>query len=403
MFKRVAGVFLGCFCLFSALTLSGRMITVSKSTRLNPTIKVEVSGDAALAKDLPHFFRFCGWFDPAAPGSVANYTVRASRSTDGVSVFVYQGNDTNYTAGWRFSSNSNTRELAKVIVDKVIEYLFKDLKVKGFCHSRIAFCAQTALGVRNIYFCDIDGQNVTPVTAYPTLNVEPSWAPDGKTIFFSKYGRSGIEIIETTIATPRRSRRISSFRGINTGAAVSPDGKYMAVILSPDHNVDLYVLGLKQRYRKRLTKGKAVEASPCWSPDGKKLAFVSDQRGNPRVFIINADGSGLTMLPSVGRDAVTPAWSADNKIAYVARPKGSANYVLAVYDMNTKENKVVTKGGGSWESPGWAADNRQVICKRTVDGKSSLWVVDTRSGRERELLRTGSELFDPAWSPCLKR
>jgi len=32
-----------------------------------------------------------------------------------------------------------------------------------------------------------------------------------------------------------------------------------------------------------------------------------------------------------------------------------------------------------------------------------LWVVDTRTGRERMLLRTGAKLFDPAWSPCQLR
>ena len=102
-------------------------------------------------------------------------------------------------------------------------------------------------------------------------------------------------------------------------------------------------------------------------------------------------------------DAVTPAWSSDGKIAYATRLSRAGNYVLAVYDLDSKENKVVSKGAGSWESPCWAADNRQVVCKRILNNKSSLWIVDTRTGRERELLHTGSELFDPAWSPCAKR
>jgi len=403
MLKRWLAVFLFCSTLLPVFAAGGRMITVSKSAALNPTVKVEVAGDAELSGTLPRFFQFCGWFDPAVPKKTADYTVRASRSTDGVSVFVYRGDDTKYLAGWRFAKTGNSRELAKSIVDTVIEYLFKDLKVKGFCHSRIVFCAQTEIGVRNIFVCDIDGQNLETLTAYRTLNVEPAWSPDGKSVFFSKYSRSGIDIVETTIRTPRRSRILSSFRGINTGAAISPDGSSMAVILSPDHQVDLYVLGLKRKFRKRLTTGIAVEASPCWSPDGKRIAFVSDRRGNPRIFVINADGSGLTMLPSVGIDAVTPSWSDDNKIAYATRLSRSGNYVLAVLDMDSKENKVVSKGEGSWESPGWAADNRQVVCKRTVNGKSSLWVVDTRSGNSRELLRTGTPLFDPSWSPCLKR
>lgn len=392
-------------CLACTISIAAKaeVIEVRKKSALNPTVSCAgVTGDPALSSDLNRFLNVCGWFDPAAAGKEADYTVKGEAVGGSVNIYLFRG--ITRVAGWRFTASANRRETAKVIVDTIIERVFEQLKVRGFCRSRIAFCAENAPGVRNVFFCDIDGRNLEQVTNYRTLNVEPCWSPSGRSICFSKYGRTGIDVVETTVAKPRRSRILSSFRGINTGAAVSPDGKFLAVILSPDHQVDLYLLGLHQRFNKRLTKGIAVEASPCWSPDGRKLAFVSDRAGNPRIFTINRDGSGLTMLPKVpnGVDAVTPAWSGDDKIAYATRIRGGS-YVLAVYDMKTGENRVVTKGAGSWESPGWAADNRQVVCKRTVNGKSSLWIVDTRNGRERELLRTGTPLFDPAWSPCIKR
>lgn len=379
-----------------------RAIVVRKKTQTNPTIAFAgVPGNNELSGQISRFISFSGWFDPAPAGKRADYVLKAIAGSGSVDIHLYQGE--NRLVGWRFSLASGARETAKSVVDKIIEHLFEQLKVRGFCHSRIAFCAETRPGIRNVFTCDIDGGNMEQITNYATLNVEPCWSPLGKTICFSKYGRSGIDIVETTVGKPRKSRIVTSFRGINTGAAISPDGRYMAVILSPDHQVDLYVLGLQKRYMKRLTRGIAVEASPCWSPDGSQIAFVSDSRGNPRIFIANADGSNLQMLPSCGIDAVTPSWSADGKIAYATRPSRRSNYVLAVYDLNTKKNEIVSKGGGSWESPGWAADNRQVVCKRVLDGKSSLWIVDTKTGRERELLRTGTELFDPAWSPCVKR
>ena len=384
--------------------IHAEIIEVRKKSAVNPTVSFSgVPGDEALSRELNRFLSVCGWFDPVSPGKDADYTLRAEKSGNNINLHVYRNSQR--LTGWRFPGASNPRETAKTIVDTVIERIFEQLKVRGFCRSRIAFCAENAPGIRNIFLCDIDGGNVEQVTNYRTLNVEPCWSPSGKSICFSKYGKTGIDVVETTSNAPRRSRILSSFRGINTGAAISPNGKYMAVILSPDHQVDLYLLGLHQRFQKRLTRGIAVEASPCWSPDGKKLAFVSDRAGNPRIYTINADGSGLTMLPKVpdGVDAVTPAWSSDNKIAYATRIRSTGNYVIAVYDMKTGENKVVSRGGGNWESPGWAADNRQVVCKRTVNGKSSLWIVDTRNGRERELLRTGTKLYDPAWSPCIKR
>lgn len=403
MFQKVLPLLITAAC-FTLPLKSAEVIEVRKKSALNPTVSCTgVAGDPALSAEFKRFLNVCGWFDPVPAGKEADYTVKSERAGSTVNLYVYRGS--HRVAGWRFPVSSDARQSAKSMVDTVIERVFEQLKVRGFCQSRIAFCAENAPGIRNIFLCDIDGGNLEQITNYRTLNVEPCWSPSGRSICFSKYGKTGIDIVETTVAKPRRSRIISSFRGINTGAAISPDAKFMAVILSPDHQVDLYLLGLHQRFQKRLTRGIAVEASPCWSPDGRKLAFVSDRAGNPRIFTVNADGSGLTMLPKIpnGVDAVTPAWSSDDKIAYASRLRGTSSYVLAVYDMKTGENKIVTKGSGSWESPGWAADNRQVVCKRTLNGKSSLWIVDTRNGRERELLRTGTRLFDPAWSPCVKR
>ncbi len=384
------------------LLLRGEDIVIRKRSQDNPTISFSgAAGDTEMNNAINRFLTMCGWFDAPRQGSASEYSLRSERVNGALHIYLYRADQR--IAGWRFNASGSPRQVAKSVVDTVIEHVFEQLRVRGFCQSRIAFCAETAPGVRNIFLCDIDGGNVEQITNYRTLNVEPCWSPTGQTICFSKYGRTGIDVVETTVATPRRSRIISSFRGINTGAAVSPDGSSLAVILSPDHQVDLYILGLNQRTRRRLTNGIAVEASPCWSPDGSKLAFVSDRRGNPRIFIINADGSGLQMIPTVGIDAVTPAWSSDGKIAYASRRSRHSAYAIAVYNPAAGSNEFVSRGEGGWESPGWAADNRQVVCKRTLRGKSSLWIVDTLTGRERELLRTGTELFDPAWSPCVKR
>ena len=55
---------------------------------------------------------------------------------------------------------------------------------------------------------------------------------------------------------------------------------------------------------------------------------------------------------------------------------------------------------GDWESPGWAADNRQVVCKRTWNGKQELYVIDTWSGKARLLVSPGIPVSMPGWSQC---
>lgn len=378
---------------FAVAVLNAKPIVVRKSVRENPTVSCNVSGNAELNREVRRFLAACGWFDPV--NGDADYSVDIVSFGNQAKVSLGIGGAP--LANWNISGNSGNRELAKKIVDLIIERSFKDLKIKGFCQSRIAFCTRTAAGVSNIYACDIDGGNVTQLTRFNSICIEPCWGPKARSICYSKYNRTGIDVIETTVGGPSRSRILSAAKGINSGVAVSPGGNEMALILSFDHQVDLYVVSFGGK-RIRLTKGIAVEASPCWSPDGSKLAYVSDDRGAPRIYTCNRNGANKTRLPSIGYDAVTPDWSSDNRIVYAARTQG--RYTLGVYDLKTGRNEKITDAPGNFESPAWAPDNRQVVCKRTLNGKSELVIVDTRTGKVRTLLSTPYQLSMPAWSPC---
>ena len=386
--------------LFSSADIQAKPLVVEASVRDNPTICFKgISGNPALSNAVHSFLNACGWFDlSSSPKSDYQLSGKVAGG-----VFSFQLTLGGAPLGsWQLPvGNYDERKLAAAAVDTVIEKSFRELKVRGFCSSKVAFCAQTAPGVRNIYVCDIDGNNSRQITRFNTLCVEPSWSPKGNTVIYSKYNQTGISVIETEVYGAKRSRLLSAFSGINAGAALSPSGRELALILSPDKKVDLYVLDLRTRQRKRLTRGKSVEASPCWSPDGSRIAYVSDETGNPRIFVSNKNGSARTRLPSVGRDAVTPDWSGDNKIVYASRVGGS--YVLAVYDMANNSNKQITRNAGNWESPAWAADFRHVVAKCTQNGKSGIYVVDTWTGKIRPLISTSYPLSMPSWSPCRRK
>ncbi|MCQ2379509.1 MAG: hypothetical protein MJ025_01100 [Victivallaceae bacterium] len=369
-------------------------VVVSKSVKDNPTISCKTTGDANIDREVKRFLSICGWFDLTSGKS--DYVLNINVSGGSVKAELAMGGAP--AGAWNFKAGTDAREIAKLIVDTVIEKTFRDLKVQGFCRSRIAFCAQTSPSVRNIYACDIDGNNMTQLTHFNTLCVEPCWTPNATSICYSKYGRTGIDVIETTVTPPQRSRVLSGFRGLNSGVSVSPNGKEMAIILSFDRRVDFFLIEIATGRRRRVTNNISVEASPCWNKDGSKLAFVSDETGSPRIVICNRDGSGKLRLPTVGRDAVTPDWSGDDRIVYAAKVDG--RYVLAVLDMKSGKNEIITKEDGSWESPGWAADNRQIVCKCTRGGRSALYVVDSRTGHSRQLISTQYPLSMPSWSPC---
>lgn len=367
-------------------------IVVSGKIKDNP--KISFSGiviNPELDRAVRSFLESCGWFEVVPDGEKSDYRLDARLSGDILTLNLAMGGAP--AGSWNLNTAAGARPAAKAAVDAI---LFKLFKVRGLCHSRIAFCAEVARGIKEVFYCDIDGGDVTQATRFNNLCVEPAWFPDGNSIGYTRYDKAHTDLVQTRLFPQIMSRRLTSFRGLNVGIAVSPDGRNLALIMSQDHQIDLYTRAVNGGPVIRLTKSKAVEASPCWSPDGRQVCFVSDETGRPQLYTINADGSGKTRLPSAGNEAVTPDWSGDNQIAYATRIGGS--YTVAILDVKTGRNTRSTNVPGDWESPAWAPDHRQLVCTRSDGQRASLFIIDSWSGKVRQLLSARNNLSMPCWS-----
>lgn len=362
----------------------------------NPTLHFQgIEGSAQMSTAVNSMLNACGWFDLQAAANT-DYTVAGSYDGNHLVLTARQGGAVVCSLKVPIVEG-DLRRAAQRGVDAILQRIFK---IDGICFSRIAFCAEVNSGILDIYVCDIDGQNVQQVTDFRNLSVEPEWFPDGKSLLYTMYGKSTTSIVQTSLS-PLRSRRLTSYPGLNTGAAVSPDGKYLALILSRGDQVDLYVRELAGRAYRRLTNDRAVEASPCWSPRGDSICFVSDRAGRPGLYLVSPNGGATRRLQTIGSEAVTPSWSRDGKIAYSARV--GANYTIAVLDLTGKTpGGAVIQAPGDWESPSWAPDGRHLVCSRSHGNQKQLYVVDTWTGRFRQLTRIKNNLTMPCWSGLSK-
>ena len=359
----------------------------------NPTLVFNgVSGDVALSTSVASDLINCGWFDVVK--GQADYNVSSSASGGVLTVTVVDKNSRSFSLRVSYDSRK-PRESAHTIVDNIIKRIFSDSKVSGICASKIAFCVETRKGIKEIYVADFDGQNVIPVTHSNTLSVEPDWVPRKMNLVYTKYGRSYTDVVETDLLS-KRSRILARYPGLNSGGAVSPDGRTIALSLSRDGQVELYTKPIGKSGQRRLTNSRSVEASPCWSPDGRMICYVSNKSGLPRLYITRADGRGSQNISTMGEESVSPDWNEINQIVYSARI-GSA-YKIAIADISKGTSRIITNGSGDWESPSWAPDNRHVICSRTIGGKSSLVIVDTWSGKYKEFVKSPNSLSLPSWS-----
>jgi TolB protein len=68
-------------------------------------------------------------------------------------------------------------------------------------------------------------------------------------------------------------------------------------------------------------------------------------------------------------------------------------------DLRDRIPKQLTSEGEN-EDPSWAPDSRHIVFASTRSGQKQLWVMDTESGRMRQLTHsTGARLA--SWSPIL--
>jgi TolB protein len=87
--------------------------------------------------------------------------------------------------------------------------------------------------VKELVICDMDGQNKRQITKDRSIVVGPRWTPNGKNITYTSYKR-GYPYVYIT----GQSKPLAAYGGLNASGAISPNGRYLAVILSVTGNAE---------------------------------------------------------------------------------------------------------------------------------------------------------------------
>jgi TolB protein len=359
---------------------------------------IKTAGDAAskmflqtLEKDL----RLSGWFDPVRAGGAVrvNGTVTPSGSELKAGCQVLRLNDQSVLLSKNY--NGQTRAIAHRMADDIVEAVTGH---KGIASMRIVLTGNRT-GKKELYLCDSDGGGVRQLTGEGRIVVGPNWGPDGNSIVYTSYMRDFPDICRIDLKRNQRET-LANYGGLNTGAAISPDGKDLALILSKDGNPELYIKNLRSGKLTRLTATpRAAEASPSWSPDGSQLVYASDQNGvgRPQLYIISREGGAPRRISSRGTENVAPDWGRNGLIACSSRQGGQ--YIIAVIQPSNGQTVYLSCDGADYEDPSWAPDGRHIVAARSSNYQSSLYLLDTVSDRPVALLSGGGGWYAPACSP----
>ncbi len=264
----------------------------------------------------------------------------------------------------------------------------------GFAQTRIVFVNRRGRNNADLYMCDADGQGLMQITHDNVAAVGPRWAPNGRDVYYTSFLK-GYPSIYRMVAGEGERKILASFKGLNTGAAISPEGSRAALILSYQGNPELYVLNLASGQLTRMTQTiHGAEASPCWSPDGRSIVYVTDVTKAPQLYIVDVGTQQSRRLTYKGIENVNPDWSAKGKIVYATKRGGG--YQIAVIDPKAGEGscELPAQQPGDCEHPSWAPDGRHVICS----SRSTLYILDTLGDPAVRLINITGNWMSPDWS-----
>jgi TolB protein len=288
------------------------------------------------------------------------------------------------SAEWRLSVHGVADEIERWITG-----------ARGIAATRILFVRGGTL-----WLVDSDGANPHRVPGVDS-GLDPAWHPSGTRIAYFEMLDDGTHVIVHDLESGRR-RRVSTPGGTNASPTFSPDGRTIVWAAGEDE-VDLVSLPLEGNGRPfRITVGRTTNSQPSFAPDGRRIAFTSSRLGRPEIYITDADGANAELLTTSGfGDQLyrsDPSWSPDGRfVAFSTQIEG--RFQIATIGLRNRAVKQHTVDGIN-EDPHWAPDARHLVFTSNRSGSRQLWVLDTESGRMRQLT-FGAPARMGAWSPRL--
>jgi Tol biopolymer transport system component len=273
---------------------------------------------------------------------------------------------------------------------------------------------------------------------------EPTFAPDGLSVYFSStrsnpvsiwkvaldggaaarilsgtgtaghpsLSRNGRRLVFSTavmhlyvVVLDRRTgivSRIASSRN-DQMPVMAPDGSAVAYCSNRLGTHDLWLDALDRgrttgRPPRRLTDLDPGPATPAFSPDGEWIAFFRHFNGHRDLWAVPLSGAAPRALVEGGGDNVHPAYSPDGtKLAFASDRSGHEHiWILPIRaGLPAGEPWRLTEGDVTDEHPKWSPDGGRVVFVRGDD----VWLVEPRPGAAPRRITDGAEVLNLAWEP----
>ena len=382
-----------CSCLVTGAVLAGALqlaaeteFTLEKFINRSDRIPIVISGFSGQTAEVLKF-------DLEVQGFVVTADSNAPFELNGTAGDRVSGVLKDRASGQTLVSRAYTggsmRVQAHALADEVV---VKVTGRQGISRTKIAFTIESG-GDSEISVADYDGHNMVQVTRDRSITREPAWFPGKRTLYYTSYRKGNPDVYSHDLSTGNR-QSVAGFSGLNTGAAVSPNGSALALILSKSGSPDVYVGGTDGGNLRRLTTTRELEATPTWSPDNRTLCFVSRVGGNSALYTLPESGGSMKRLRTAGvYNATEPDWSPDGKQIAFTTQRGGGVFEICVVPADGGTITTLVAG----ENPSWAPNSRNLIFMRRINRRRFLSVLDVPTKHVKDITQITGNCSEPCW------